>query len=88
MDMIRQHDESVDMKWISFARAACRFTQRLDLVGQESAAAMEEIGREEPAPRGDKRTTIIRHPRKLTDSERGAIKGLRPTREFVCGQRP
>jgi hypothetical protein len=57
--MIRQYDESVEVKWISFARAACRFTQRLDLVGQKSAAAIEEIGREEPASPRDKRATIV-----------------------------
>jgi hypothetical protein len=77
--MIRQHDASVDVKWISFACAVCCFTQRIDLVGQKSATAIEEIGREESAPAWHKRATIIGHPRKLTDPERGAIKRLRPT---------
>src|SRR5262245_62387371 len=80
VEMIRQHDESVDMKWMTLACAARRFAQRLDLVGQKRAAPIEQVGGEEPAASGDKRATIVGHTRRLTDSERGAIKRLRPTR--------
>jgi hypothetical protein len=41
--------------------AAGRFTQRLDLVGEESAATIEQVRREEPASSRDKCTTIIGH---------------------------
>src|SRR5689334_21567507 len=83
--MFRQHDESVDMKWMTLACAARRFAQRLDLVGQKRAAAIEQIGGEEPAASGDKRATIVRHTCKVADSERGAIKRLRPTRMAALG---
>src|SRR5215467_9014760 len=61
------------MKWISFARATCGFTQLIDLAGQKRAAAIKEIGREKPGSTRHKRATIVRHPRKLTNSEGGAI---------------
>jgi hypothetical protein len=69
--MIGRYHECVDSKWMSLARAARRLTQHLDLLGQKTAATIEEIRREEPASAWDKRATIIGHIAKLTQRAQG-----------------
>ena len=61
MNVVGQHDECVDMKWVLLTRAARSLAQGLDLVDQNAAATIKEICREEPASAGDKRATIIWH---------------------------
>ena len=61
VNVIGQYDEGVNSKWMALARAACCLTQRFDLLGQKSAATIEEIGRKEPARARHKRATIIGH---------------------------
>jgi hypothetical protein len=61
VNVVGQHDECVDAKWMPLKGAAGRFTQSLDLVGKESAATIEQVCREEPASSRDKCATIIRH---------------------------
>jgi hypothetical protein len=58
---------------MSLACAARRLTQRLDLLGQKTAATIEKIRREKPASARDKRATIIGHIAKLTQSVQRAI---------------
>jgi hypothetical protein len=41
VNVIGQYDKCVDAKWMLLARAAGRFTQRLDLVYEETAATIE-----------------------------------------------
>ena len=48
MQMIRQHHPAMDVEWMGGAYRADRFTQPLDVPGQEIvAAAPQEIEREE-----------------------------------------
>jgi hypothetical protein len=61
MNVVGQHDECVDMKWVLLTRAARSLAQGLNLVGQKTAATIEQICREEPASSGDKCATIIWH---------------------------
>ena len=73
VDVVGQYDECVDAKWMPLARAAGRFTQRLDLVYEETAATIEQICREEPASSRDKCDDNSAC-RRLTGSSGGAIK--------------
>ena len=61
VNVVGQHDERVNAKWMPVKGAAGRFTQRLDLVGEETAATIEQVRREEPASSRDKCATIIGH---------------------------
>jgi len=67
--MIRQHDEKA-LKWMDIVRACgVPLHQRLYLVGQKSATAIEEIGREEPTPCGTTRDDNWASSARLSDSE-------------------
>src|SRR5262249_35451208 len=61
MKVVGQHDECVDVEWVPLARAARGLTQGLDVVGQKTAAPIEEISGKNPPPAGDKDSPIIGH---------------------------
>src|SRR5262249_2502578 len=61
VNVVGQYDECADVEWVPLACAARGLTQGFDLVGQKSAATIEEICREEPASSRDKRAPVIWH---------------------------
>jgi len=61
MNVVGQYDECVDVEWVPLARATRGLTQGFDLVGQKTAATIEEICCEEPASSRDKCATVIWH---------------------------
>ena len=78
VQMIGKYDECVDRKSTVLANRSDSFAQDLYVIDEQGSAAIQQIGREEPAPAWDKSPTIIRH--KVQDSticERCTCGGLR-----------
>ena len=61
VNVVRQHDESVDFEGILGARAGDRLAKPVDVVDEEGLSPFKQIGGEEPASARNEGATIIRH---------------------------
>ena len=61
MKMIRQYDHCIDREWMACLRMLRRHTQCVDVVGQKTAAPVEQVDGEEPASPGHEGAAIVGH---------------------------
>ena len=77
VQMVRQHDESVDRERQLSPRGCDRTPQKRDVFDQQACPPFQQIDGEEPAAAMDERATIIGHGRQLTGATSGRNGGLR-----------
>ena len=61
MDVIRKHDDRIDTERVACLGPSSGLTEPINLVSEEAAPAIEQIGGEEPASSDDEGAAIVRH---------------------------
>jgi hypothetical protein len=64
--MVGQDHERVDVEGVVPARLRNGIAQRIDPLGEQTAAAVEQIGGEEPASARDEGATVVGHGERLS----------------------
>jgi hypothetical protein len=61
VEMVRQHDDRIDMERVTRACPPRSFTQRIDFVDEEAAPTIEQRDGEEPASSRDEGAAVVGH---------------------------
>ena len=61
MQVIGQHHECIDRECKALASRGNGSAEEFDMIDEQSLTTVQQVDREEPAPTGNERATIIRH---------------------------
>ena len=79
VEVLRQHDPSIDVEGEPPLDLGGCFSKRVDMIDQQAAIAILKIDREEPATTGNEQAAIIRHGFEPWKFEHGPIWAWRVT---------